>query len=149
MCLQVVTLKNVIFFVMFMRIAIISSLVALTAYGAPVEQEEPSVSLWLTNVTTAGVKVHVERICNTSDVLYTTYLEQGDTQVEVDANLSGEEPFCLVAQRERDVAMGVHQFSFVQSLCEVVIADDASGFGFTFASNCSLGSYEHGKDLAV
>jgi hypothetical protein len=129
-----------------MWIATFLTVLSSMVVGAPIEQEEPSVSLWLTNVASSGVKVHVERFCNPADVLYTTFLEQGDTQVEVDANLSGHEPFCLVAQRARDVAMGVHQFQFVQSLCEVVIADDDSGFGFTFASNCSLGAYRYGQE---
>lgn len=143
----VVNLRNrFVFVVMFMWIATFLTALTSMVVGAPIEQEEPSVSLWLTNVASSGVKVHVERYCNPADVLYTTFLEQGDTQVEVDANLSGDEPFCLVAQRIRDVAMGVHQFQFVQSLCEVVIADDDSGFGFTFASNCSLGAYHYGKE---
>ena len=91
------------------------ALVSLTSYGLPAEQDSTTVSLWLTNVSASGIKVHVERFCNPADV-YTTYLEQGDTQVEVDANLSGDEPFCLVAQRARDVAMG--SISFVlSSLC--------------------------------
>lgn len=102
-------------------------------------------SLRLTNVTTTSVRAHLERFCNPSNVLYSTHLHQGERMVEVDVDLEHDEPMCLVVQRSQDVnpAMGVHQFSFARTLCEIVIADGAAGFGFEFASNCSLAAYDY------
>ena len=92
----------------------------------------------LTNVTKSDVQARFERRCNPADVVYSTVLYQGDTQVEVDADLSSEDDICLVVQRIKDMAISTYHFRFTQDNCEIVIADDVERFGFIFASDCSV-----------
>ena len=118
----------------------LTSILFITASCSLHADEAPS--LRLTNVTTSSVKAHLERSCNPSDVLYSTHLQQGDRMVEVDVDLEDGQSLCLVVHRSHsgNLAMGVHPFSFAQSHCEIVIAEDDIGYGFDFASNCGAGS---------